>query len=122
MNRSLVNTPVLICFIVIISLSGAIARSAEEKTDPSRLTIDRIFDPNDLKAKKLGPFQWFDDNSGFTMLEDNDKFKSGKDIVRYDPATNQSEVLIPCAKLVPEGKTKAFEFLLLKQLLLIYCQ
>jgi len=82
---------------------------AAEKNDPSILTIDRIFDPNEFETEKFGPLKWLEDGSGYTTLEDNDDFAEGKDIVRYDPQTDSSEIIIPCARLVPEGEPNALK-------------
>ena len=106
MIRSWYNAVAIFGFMATLLLAFPIAVSAEEKFDPSILTIERIFDPNELQTEKFGPLQWLEDGSGYTTLEENDEFEEGKDIVRYDPATNQSEVLIPCVKLVPEGESK----------------
>ncbi|MHC4285607.1 MAG: hypothetical protein ACYSWZ_21945, partial [Planctomycetota bacterium] len=72
---------------------------AEETTDPSFLTLERIYDSNDFESEKFGPARWLEDGSGYTTLEeteaqlecnepsscdDSDDDKP-KDIIRYYP-------------------------------------
>jgi len=109
MIRSLYNAFWIFGFMATCLLASTIAVLAEEKPDPSILTIERIFDPNELKTETFGPLQWMEDGSGYTTLEENDEFEEGKDIVRYNPAANQSDVLIPCVKLIPDGEPNALK-------------
>ena len=109
MIRSWYNAFALFGLTATLLLALTFAVSAEEKTDPSILTIERIFDPNEFKTEKFGPLKWLEDGSGYTTLEDNNDFEEGKDIVRYDPRTDSSEIIIPCARLVPEGEPNALK-------------
>ena len=81
----------------------------EEKTDPSKLTLKRIFTDEDFKSKKFGPIRWLKDGSGYTTLEKNDGYEDAKDIVKNDPATGDSEVLLSASRLIPEGGKKPLE-------------
>ncbi len=45
---------------------------AEEITDPSLLTIERIYDSNDFEPEKFGPARWLEDGSGYTTLEETE--------------------------------------------------
>lgn len=99
------------------------AAGTEAKTDPSQLTLKRIFTDKEFEAESFGPAQWLDHTSGYTTLEDavdgigqKGKSKKGKsqkvegqDIVHYHPETGRRTILVPAAQLVPGGETKPLE-------------
>jgi dipeptidyl-peptidase 4 len=109
MIRFFCNSLIKTCFIALFLFAFTPNAFAEETPDPAILTLDRIFDPNEFKTEKFGPLKWLEDGSGYTTLEDNDDFGEGKDIVRYDPQTDSNEIIIPCARLVPEGEPNALK-------------
>lgn len=74
--------------------------------DPSLLTLERIFSSKEFEGEKFGPARWLEDGTGYTTLEDSDGETTGKEIVRYDPATGRREVIVPVARLIPEGTTR----------------
>lgn len=74
--------------------------------DPNVVTLERIFDPNAFKTEPSGWSRWLDDGSGYTMMEDSNDVEKGKDIVRYDPATGQRDVLVSARQLIPGSEDK----------------
>jgi dipeptidyl-peptidase-4 len=83
-----------------------IAAAGEQPADPSLLTVERIFVKHEFKTADWGPARWLKDGSGYTTLEASEKSKEAKDVVRYDPASGQREVLVSAASLIPPGDTK----------------
>ncbi|MHC4692431.1 MAG: S9 family peptidase [Planctomycetota bacterium] len=93
---------------------------AEETTDPSFLTLERIFDSNDFESERFGPACWLEDGSGYTTLEDTEAKQEcnepsscdesddekPKDIVRYDPETGSREIIVSSTRLIPSGESK----------------
>ncbi len=93
----------LIISCIAVVLLGHVR--AEETTDPSLLTIERIYDSNDFEPEKFGPTRWLEDGSGYTTLEDtetpqecNDPSSGDEsddekpeDIVRYVPEAGSRE-------------------------------
>ncbi len=79
---------------------------AQEATDPSLLTLERIFDSNEFRPESVGRTRWLDDGSAYTMVEDSEETEKGKDIVAYDPLTGEQEILVPAKRLIPEGESK----------------
>ncbi len=93
---------------------------AGEATDPSFLTLERIFDTNDYEPEKFGPARWLEDGSGYTTLEDTESQQEcnepsffdekddekPKDIVRYDPQTGSREIIVSSARLIPPGESE----------------
>ncbi len=90
----------------LLALTALNICAAESAPDPSRLTLDRIFEKHEFKTESGGPARWLKDGSGYTTLETSKKVKGGKDIVRYDPESGARKVLVPASHLIPAGKSK----------------
>ncbi|MDH4241750.1 MAG: DPP IV N-terminal domain-containing protein, partial [Phycisphaerae bacterium] len=113
-----VITDYLIVFCIAAALLGYV--QAEETTDPSLLTLERIFDTNDFEPEKFGPARWLKDGSGYTTLEDTEAQQECKepsssdetddekpeDIVRCDPQTGSREIMVSSARLIPQGESE----------------
>jgi len=83
------------------------------------LNLERIFTSKEFEVKKFGPVRWLEDGSGYTTLEDSEapaesnepascsesQDEKPKDIVRYNPETGSREILVPSARLIPEGES-----------------
>ena len=115
--KTVVRDCLIISFIVTVLLGHV---RAGETTDPSFLTLERIFDSNDFEPEKFGPARWLEDGSGYTTLEDTEAkqecnepsscdesdVEKPKDIVRYDPETGSREVIVSSERLIPPGKSE----------------
>jgi dipeptidyl-peptidase-4 len=64
--------------------------------------VARLFDSPEFQADHPGTIHWLEDGSGYLKLE-RAKGASGQQIVRHDPATGRSEVIVTTADLVPAG-------------------
>lgn len=96
----------------IISLALAVLSAnleSQEKTDPSLLTLERIFDSREFAPARFGPARWMKDGKSYTTVEDSAAVKGGKDIVLYAAETGQREVLIAAARLIPPGGTEPLQ-------------
>ncbi len=85
------------------------------------LTLDAIFKDFEFDAKKPGQIRWLKDGSGYTALETVEQYRDVKperdeegeiikwaeDIVFYDPASLERQILISAEQLTPEGVEKA---------------
>ena len=69
------------------------------------LSVESIFGNNELMPRRLGTIEWMGDGS-FTICEAG---KGGNSIMRYRPATAESDVLISAAQLTPDGANAALE-------------
>ncbi|GGD54147.1 prolyl oligopeptidase family serine peptidase [Erythrobacter arachoides] len=69
------------------------------------LTIDAIFDERAFQTERTVPIRWVDDaGSGFYTTVDTVP-EGGQNIVRHDPATGSSEVIVTAGQLTPDGGT-----------------
>ncbi len=99
----------IISFAFLLSFVSGIKAEQVDPNDPSILTVKRIFTDEDFKAGDFGPARWLKDGSGYTTLEKNKSYKEAKDIVKYNPATAERQVMVSATRLIPEGKGKPLE-------------
>jgi dipeptidyl-peptidase-4 len=78
----------------------------QDETDPSLLTLDRIFVSREFSPVRFGPARWMKDGKSYTTVEDSAAIKDGRDIIIYSAETGKREVLIAAARLVPSGETQ----------------
>ncbi|MDP5052548.1 MAG: S9 family peptidase, partial [Congregibacter sp.] len=103
---------------------AASTASAATVTGQSELTLEAIFTDEAYEAKKPGQLRWLSDKRGYTVLETpadyvagdtgvdadaKDKEPEPKDIVFYDPASGERQVLVSAKSLTPPGADKPLE-------------
>jgi hypothetical protein len=59
------------------------------------------FIAKDFSVNPFGPVRWMNGGQSYVTLEPADKADGARDIVRYDTATAQREVLVSALQLVP---------------------
>ena len=92
----------LVCLLLVFLLSAAVR--AEDKKDPSRLTVARIFASKEFEPKPFS-IRWLEDRAVYVTLEPAKANPGWRDIVRHDPQSGKSDVLVPAAHLVPPGES-----------------
>lgn len=81
---------IVLCFI-----------EAQENQDV--LTLERIFKENEFRLNHFGSAVWLEDGSGYTTLEESDKFPMAKDIIKYNPKSGKRSILVNSRQLIPKG-------------------
>jgi dipeptidyl-peptidase 4 len=76
---------------------------AAEDKDLSRLTVQRIFGAHEFESEHIS-VRWLDGENGYTTLEPSTDPAGGRDIVRHDPKTAATDILVRSEHLVPAGK------------------
>lgn len=107
MSRSSRNLSALISVSFLVLLASV--ATAQDSTDPSQLSLERLFNSEEFDLESFGPARWLSDGSGYTLLEDSNVADGSHDIVLYDPATGDSEILISASQLQPEGADAPLE-------------
>ena len=97
-------TAIVGIYILVLAAPSA----AQQTTDASRITLDRLFDSRDFFSERFGPTRWLASGSAYTTLESSAN-GSGRDLVMYDAASGEREVLVVANQLVPEGATDPLE-------------
>jgi len=91
-------------FLILTSFAaiiGSLPAHAQE-SDPSRLTVQRIYGSPEFAAQPFGPSRWLGDGAAYTTVEPPAEGE-GKEIVRYDVERGSREVLVAASQLVPQG-------------------
>jgi len=77
-----------------------------QTSDPSLLSIERIFNSDDFSAKGIGGLRWMKSGDAYSKIERSATVEGGNDLVSYNAATNSRTVLLSAEKLIPKGETK----------------
>jgi dipeptidyl-peptidase-4 len=92
----------------IYALVLAAPSAAQQTTDASKITLDRLFDSRDFFPERFGSTRWLESGSAYTTLESGAN-GSGQDLVMYDAVSGEREVLVVATQLIPEGATDPLE-------------
>jgi dipeptidyl-peptidase-4 len=87
-------------FLLLLSITAVFAQ-----TDPSRLTIDRIFASDEFSQARFGGFRWLKDGDSYAKLDPSPTIKGSFDLVSYRIDTEKREVMLPAEKLIPSGSS-----------------
>ncbi|HXE56717.1 MAG TPA: S9 family peptidase [Gemmatimonadales bacterium] len=95
--------------VVLLSLLSTLVVPSlpAQAPDRSLLTVERIYASADFRPERFGPARWLAGGTAYTTLEPSPGRRGAQDIVRYDVGTGAREVLVPAARLVPEGDSTA---------------
>lgn len=87
------------------SITAHAAETGSTNAPNPLLTVERIFKGGEFGGEGFSG-QWLDDSSGYVTWETPASGGPGKDLVRHDPATDQRDVLLAAAELIPAHKTQ----------------
>src|SRR5687768_7623121 len=97
--RVFVLTGLLLCQI------AGVAQTAATASNPSRLTVERIFAGREFQPSGFGGFRWLKEGNTYARFEPSAAVKGSQDLVRYQIETNARDVLLSAEKLIPKGAT-----------------
>jgi dipeptidyl-peptidase-4 len=89
----------ILLLFIIFTTSQAFA----QQTDPSILTLERLFGSAEFVSETLGPVRWMDGGAGYTRLEPSTTVKGGRDIIRYDVESGRRETLVAADRFFVKG-------------------
>ena len=79
---------ILLLWLFLISFS---VFAAAQETDPSLLTLERIFNSEDFQPQGVGGLRWLKSGDAYSKIERSTTVKGGADLVSYDAATNKRD-------------------------------
>ena len=88
--------------LFVVSLLLAPEGVAQD-TDPSAVTLDRIYGSADFRGDFFGQARWLEDGTFYTTLEPSTAVTGGRDLVRYETESAIRTVLVSASLLMPEG-------------------
>jgi dipeptidyl-peptidase 4 len=94
-------------WLVALCLCAATALPAQQRPDPSLVTVERIYTTPDFIPESFGPTRWLDDST-YTAVEPA-ATGNGSELVRIDAATGRKSVLVSTAMLTPAGTPAPLE-------------
>lgn len=97
------RTPVRHLALGLAALLAAAPAPAQQQTQPSQLSVERIFASSDFRQQGLPAIQWMKDGQRYTFVGENG------DLMVEDAATGRREVMVPASALVPQGGGEAIE-------------
>ncbi|MSR55577.1 MAG: S9 family peptidase [Gemmataceae bacterium] len=114
----------LLGLLIALVCPGGPVVAQEPPSTGSLLTIDRLFGTREFETESLPQMHWSKRSSSYFTL-DKAKDEKGRGLVRIDPSTGKTEVVVPTAAFVPKNakeplKVEAFEFSADESRLLIY--
>jgi dipeptidyl-peptidase 4 len=95
---------VSIASVALVFSLGNVTR-ADNDEDPSKLTLERIFDGSDFSEESFGPARWLPDSSGYVVVEDSRGKAGGQDLIFYAPGDAEGRVLVASRHLKPNSET-----------------
>lgn len=97
--RLIENKLRVLFFLLVISFVFVGSSLAQEE-----LTLEAIYKNNEFDLNRFGPARWLENGSGYSTLEDSEKYANALDIVLHNPETGEQSILVNAAQLVPAGK------------------
>ena len=90
---------------IILALVSLISTVALSQDDAPLLTPERVFSSGEFTLDSFGPARWLEDGTGYTVLEPSEDQNNSQDIVFYDPASGNREIMVAASRLIPDGAT-----------------
>jgi dipeptidyl-peptidase 4 len=114
LSRPRLSTPLLPALPTIVfflAAAGLAAVTAHAQSPATTEILRRAFLGREFEVKHFGPARWLDGGRSYTTLEPSPKGASDAseravDLVRYDTATAQREVLVSAEQLTPPESKK----------------
>jgi dipeptidyl-peptidase 4 len=102
-NRTM-RSALRVLFVLAVAFSSS--RTAYAQSPPVSDLLRREFVTHDFAAKSFGPARWLGQGDSFVTLEPSANSGDARDLVRYDAASGQREVLVSASQLIPAGTEK----------------
>ncbi len=93
-------------YFLILLITHTSFLFTQAQSNPSLLSIDRIYNSNEFQMDHFGPARWIEDGNAYTTLEYSEKHQGARAIIAYETESGKRKVLVSTDKLIPEGKDK----------------
>jgi putative heme-binding domain-containing protein len=89
------------CLLTVLAGAAVPVRAEDPAPAGSVLTVDRLFGTREFDAESAPAFHWSRRSATYFTL-DKPRVGPGRDLVRNDPATGTSEIVLPASAFVPK--------------------
>jgi dipeptidyl-peptidase-4 len=86
---------------IVLVLAALRPAASQAPSDPSLVTVERIYNTRDFQGERFGPVRWLDDST-YTAVEPSPDGR-GTQLVRVDAASGRKSVLVDVGSLTPVG-------------------
>ena len=93
------GTVAMIALMIALGWVGALPLNAQSPA--TRELLRRAFLDQDFAVKSFGPVRWLNGGSSYSTLEPSAGADKTNEIVRYDTATAQREILVSAQQIIP---------------------
>lgn len=110
--------------LLLLVCTATMMQAQEAPANRSMLTVDRLFGGKEFDTEPVPELHWSKQTSTYVTLV-KPAMGKGRDVVRHDPATGKTDVIIPASAFLPKDakeplKIDGFEFSKDETKLLIY--
>jgi len=84
-------------------LSAVTVSFAQQETNTSLLTIDRIYNSNEFSQEFERPMQWIENGEAYIIIEKSNTVIEGDDLIKYTSAKQERSVFIAAESLLVNG-------------------
>ncbi|MFZ0292282.1 MAG: S9 family peptidase [Candidatus Sulfotelmatobacter sp.] len=96
------GTVAMIALMIALGWVGALPLNAQSPA--TRELLRRAFLDQDFAVKSFGPVRWLNGGSSYSTLEPSAGADKTNEIVRYDTATAQREILVSAQQIIPPNE------------------
>jgi len=82
---------------------------AEDHKDLSILTLERIISSDEFKEERVIMSKWMEKSSNYTVIKKSASLENGKDIVSFEPGSENGTILVSAEKFIPEGQEEPLD-------------
>jgi dipeptidyl-peptidase 4 len=93
-----------LAILCVVSMAVALAAQSDERARALDERLTRVFVANEYAMPTFGPASWLPDGASYATIEASAAPGGGSDIVRYDAATGERQVLVGPIRMVAPGK------------------
>lgn len=90
--------------VSLLLFVASLGLKAQVSSDPSQLTIDRIYASGEFRGDYQAPISWIDGGNAYVIVEMNDQ--QIPQLIKYDTATGKQSLLLSAEELTPEGSSR----------------
>jgi hypothetical protein len=90
--------------VIGVALAVVMLAPALQAQVADTLDLDRIFSRFEFFGERFGPARWLEDGT-YTTLERSEEVQEAREIVRYDPVTDEREIMVAASLLVRKGRS-----------------
>ena len=110
---SSIVVPVVLCLSANPLLAwnlGQWKESVHALEDPALMTLEQVAKGSFISTKRSSLGTWRETGASCLLFSDSETVEGGKDLLDWNPETDEKRVILTADKLIPEGSEKPLSF------------